>query len=289
MKKRDLCVAAALLALAFPSRAQEAFNSLSFGLEIGTTGVGVELAMPLVTDHLVVAAGFNAPFMTYAFSRSVSAEACNASIDHVNSQLESIGAVERVDYVLPDAELQFRPVLNLSTAKLMLEYYPFRKSSFHITAGAYFGMGENFMSITATADRIFWAAYNAVHDEIAVLNQKYGDTPGYEARNLAPLQYSAGDRTFAVTDKDGAGYSDAVLHVAKVRPYLGLGFGRSVPKSRFGFQVDVGVWYHGVPALSSDCEVEYNPDADSLLGDISLLDRLVLFPQLSLRLIYKIF
>lgn len=279
----------AFFALAFPSRAQEAFNSLSFGLEIGTTGVGVQLAMPLVTDHLVMAAGFNAPFMTYAFSRSVSSEACNASVGRVNSMLESIGAAERVDYVLPDAELHFRPVLNLSTAKLMLEYYPFRKSSFHFTAGAYFGMGDNFMSLTATADRNFWAAFSAVKDEIDALNAKYGETPGYSAGSLEPLRFSAGNRTFAVVDKDGSGYSDAALQVAKVRPYFGIGFGRSVPGSRFGFQFDLGVWYHGVPELSSACEVGYSPEATSIIDDLSVLDMLVLYPQLSLRLIYKIF
>ena len=62
-----------------------------------------------------------------------------------------------------------------------------------------------------------------------------------------------------------------------------------MPKGHFGFQFDVGVWYHGAPVLSSSNEVAYDPSAEVLLDDISLLDELVLYPQVSLRLIYKIF
>ena len=36
-------------------------------------------------------------------------------------------------------------------------------------------------------------------------------------------------------------------------------------------------------------EVAYDPSAEVLLDDISQLDELVLYPQVSLRLIYKIF
>ena len=80
-----------------------------------------------------------------------------------------------------------------------------------------------------------------------------------------------------------------ILRVAKLRPYFGIGFGRSVPRKRVGFQFDVGVWYHGTPELSSSYETAYDPDADALFADISLLDRLVLYPQVTLRLTYKIF
>lgn len=288
MKKKFLPLSVFLSALAYPAISQEAFNSLSFGLEAGTTGIGAELALPLVTDHLVLAVGFNAPSLSYPLSRQLPVDAANAVIGDMNAQLESLGAAERVSE-LPVAELTLRPVLNLSTAKLMLEYYPFRKSSFHLTAGAYFGMGDNFVSASVSTDMAFWSAFSAVRNEISGLNEKYGDNPGYEALEVGWPLFSLGERTFSMHEKEGAGYSDLSIQVAKVRPYVGLGFGRSVPSGHFGFQFDIGVWYHGVPRLSSPNEVEYNAEAVSLLKDISLLDRLVLYPQVSLRLIYRIF
>lgn len=288
MKKKFLLLSVSLSALAYPAISQEAFNSLSFGLEAGTTGIGAELALPLVTDHLVLAVGFNAPSLSYPLSRELPVDAANAAIGEMNAQLESLGAAERVS-ALPVAELTLRPVLNLSTAKLMLEYYPFRKSSFHLTAGAYFGMGDGFVSASVSTDRAFWSAFSAVRNEISGLNEKYGDNPGYEAMDLGWPSFSLGNRTFSLHEEEGAGYSDLSLQVAKVRPYVGLGFGRSVPAGHLGFQFDVGIWYHGVPRLSSQGEVEYDPEAVSLLKDISVLDSLVFYPQVSLRLIYRIF
>lgn len=287
--KKNLVIVASLLVLFFPARAQEAFNSLSFGLEAGTTGVGVELALPLVSDHLAFAVGFNAPSLSYPFTRTLPMDAVNGTLSSINSQLESIGAADRVTSTLPDVELTIRPVLNLSTFKLMLEYYPFRKSSFHITAGAYFGMGENLVSASVSVDSDFWAAFTAVQEEVNAVNVKYGDVPGYVALTPGNIEFSAGDRTFALSGKDGTGNADILFKVSGLRPYAGIGFGRSVPKGHLGFQFDIGVWYHGIPVMHSDDEVQYDPDAFRLAGDISIIDRLVFYPQVSLRLIYRIF
>lgn len=288
--RRKITAALAALALAGTTAgAQQAFNSLSFGVELGTTGVGVELAMPLVTDHMVFKLGFNAPSLSYGFSTTMPMDQVNATVDNINAQLQQLGLPEHIDTRMPDMELSLRPVLNLSTAKLMLEYYPFRKSSFHITAGAYFGMGDNFLSATLSADRAAWDSYTALRDEVDRLNAAYGGVEGYSEYSIGDIRYSLGDRSFEIAEQDGTGSFDAEILVRRVRPYLGLGFGRSVPKGHFGFQFDVGVWYHGAPVLSSSNEVAYDPSAEVLLDDISQLDELVLYPQVSLRLIYKIF
>lgn len=289
MKNKLVAAVAFLFAASFVGRAQQAFENLSLGIELGTVGVGVELAVPVVTDHLVVKAGFNAPSLSYPFSATLSSDGANAMIDGMNARLESLGLPERIPSGLPEAELSLRPTLNLSTVKLMLEYYPFRGSSFHLTAGAYVGMGDNFLSFAVSTDRTFWAGYSAVADRISSVNGKYADMPGYVPLEQDFLRFNAGDRTFMIRDKDGTGYSEAALSVAKVRPYFGIGFGRSVPRKRVGFQFDIGVWYHGVPDLSSSYETAYDPETDILFADISVLDRLVLYPQVTLRLTYKIF
>ena len=87
---------------------------------------------------------------------------------------------------------------------------------------------------------------------------------------------------------------EAELAIAKLRPYFGLGFGRSMPKGHLGFQLDLGVWYHGSPAIESGQKVAFDPEAADLTAGIPLLEKYslgqaILYPSLSLRLIYKIF
>ena len=281
--KRKLFSALALLCAAVHAgNAQQALNSLAFGMEAGTTGVGVELAMPLVTDHIVFKLGFNAPSLSRNFSRTVSMDRVNAVIDEANAQLAGLGLQARVPS-MPDA------AVSLSTAKLMLELYPFRKSAFHFTVGAYYGMGDNFMMATLSTDAETWSNYNSIRDELDAINAKYAGLDGYTAHEIGELEFSTGDRTFRVLDNEGLGQVEATLRIAKLRPYFGIGFGRSVPRRHLGIQLDLGVWYHGVPVVSSANEVEYNPSAVSLIDDISLLDKLMLYPQVSLRLTYRIF
>ena len=57
--KKLFALALVLLSGAGAANSQEAFKHLSIGLEAATTGIGLELALPIVTDHLVLAAGYN--------------------------------------------------------------------------------------------------------------------------------------------------------------------------------------------------------------------------------------
>lgn len=286
--KKNLFVLALFVAFPVMSGAQQAFQSLGFGIEVGTTGAGVELSFPIVTNHIVIKGGFNAPSVSYPFSSSVDAGSLNSAIDDVNLQLQNIGSDERISTRFSDVMLTARPTVNLSTAKAMLEYYPFKKSSFHFTVGAYFGLSDDFITVNATTDKQFWGDFESLQQEVDALNEKYQDAPGYTPVTIDELRFSAGERTFEIREKDGAGHIDAAISIAKVRPYVGLGFGRSVPNGRVGFQLDLGAWYHGTPSLESSNEVTFDPSAESLVKDISLLDKLSWYPQISFRLTFRI-
>ena len=39
------------------------------------------------------------------------------------------------------------------------------------------------------------------------------------------------------------------LKVSSFRPYLGLGFGRAIPKKRIGFMFEMGVQFHNTPKV----------------------------------------
>jgi hypothetical protein len=67
----------------------------------------------------------------------------------------------------------------------------------------------------------------------------------------AGLQLASGggvyDKYTILTDKEGNIKAD--LKVNTFRPYIGVGFGRSVPRKRIGLSVDLGVQIWGTPKV----------------------------------------
>ncbi len=290
MMNKILFVSAALLGLSSAAGAQQAFQRLSFGIEAGTAGVGVELAIPVVSDHVVLKAGFNAPSLTLSKGFDISMAEVNSSISTVNANLSAAGLPDRIDARFDDADLNVSGTVNLNTAKAMLEFYPFRKSSFHFTAGIYYGMESSFLSGEALTDKAFWSEYKALVSQVDELNAKYGDVQGYVPADISSVRASADGRTFELKEKNGAGAVEAAISLTKFRPYFGLGFGRSIPKSALSLQFDLGAIYHGVPELTSPNEVAYDAGAPSVFSSREYsLEDFKFYPVVSLRLIFKIF
>lgn len=290
MKKILLSLVAFAMSVAAVS-AQEAFKHLSLGVEAGTTGAGVELSFPLVTNHVIVKAGYNFPSYSYEIKADVPMSDINAQIADVNAELSAKQVPERINTTFSDAELTLNPSINFGAAKLMFELYPFKKSSFHLTVGAYMGMAEDFVSLGVQTDKQFWSDYNSFKGEVAALDAKYGGIGSIE-----DPKFSVGKTTYQIKEKAGMGALDASIAVAKLRPYVGIGFGRSIPDSRLGLQLDFGIWSHGAPTLNSGNIVNYDADAVQLLDEINLegfelpaFEDLVFYPQASIRIVYKIF
>ena len=136
---------------------------------------------------------------------------------------------------------------------------------------------------------------NAMKAEINAINSKYADVPGYSPVDVTADSFNMFDSTYKIREEDGRAVFDADFKVAKVRPYLGLGFGRSMPNKHLGFQFDLGLWYHGKVSLSSANQVEFNPDAPDLTPKMPGLEKdkvekmLMFYPHVAFRLIYKIF
>lgn len=295
--KRTILTAVILLGGLCFSYAQEAFKSLSFGIELGTAGVGVELAIPMVTNHIVLKAGFNAPSLAVNADFSVDPDLINRQIDEFNQQITSLGldASDIINTRFSETKLHFSPIVNFSTAKILLELYPSKKSSFHFTLGAYYGMGDHLVNATVSTSKSTWADYKSVCAEMMDANAKYAEEAGYNAYN-PDLKFSVVGRTYSVKETSGVGQVAVDMSVAKLRPYFGLGFGRSVPEGHVGFQFDLGIWYHGKPSFDSSNQISYDAKAYDITSYIPMMDSVLkykeltaFYPQLTLRLIYKIF
>ena len=290
MKKLVLSFAAAA-AISVGASGQEAFKHLSLGVDVSTYGVGVELALPVVSDHLVLTAGYSwFPKFTYTLTESVDeyTNELNNTIQDINSDLAITG--ERISSTFSPVDATITAKTGFGNGKVILEYYPWAKHSFHISAGLYFS-STDVLSANAALDDTFFAEYNSLNAEVNALKAKY---PGLVDESLPEsARGNIGGRTYEIDVNSRRSFDATMTFSNKVRPYVGLGWGRSIPESHFGFQFELGAWYHGKTDIVSPNQVAYDSSADELLdlGSLTLddLSRIGFCPNISLRLIYRIF
>lgn len=307
-----LVVSAVATSAAF---AQKAFKQLGISLEAGTTGAGVNISYPLVTDHLIFSVGYNFPSFTYKTDFDINSNQINEKINSANGMinrynkvitdypeeaskrgLSKIETIETLENIKADIDAK----INFGNFKAMIEYYPTTKSNFHFTAGVLIGNAE-WMNISAQADQKAWSTYlKAIEQNNKVVPMDANSiAPGYPDTDVAPVRdldksakFNINGQTFLL-DKDSKGHMDAKLTVNKVKPYLGIGFGNSIPeKHRCGFQMEIGAYYQGKATIESINEVSYDPSAysaKSVDDFFNTVQKFSWYPQLTFRLTGRIF
>lgn len=254
MKPKLLLLSAAVLCATANVHAQDkdknVFNHLSIGLDTGTPGWGLDVAMP-VCDYMQVRVGFATfPKIT------------------VNTDLD-VGAPSVPDYDIP-SNIDIKGRTGFTNGKLLLDVYPFRKSGFHVTLGAYFGASE-----IAKANN----KENGVLKELAA----------YNAANPSG-QYGVELGDYLLTP-DADGDFEARIKTASFKPYAGIGFGRAVPKKRVGFMVELGCQFWGSPKLyCNGTEIDENKTGDGDAGGvIKTLSKITVYPVVNFRICGRVF
>ncbi|MBQ9175661.1 MAG: hypothetical protein IJ139_02200 [Bacteroidaceae bacterium] len=157
--------------------------------------------------------------------------------------------------------------LHMSDWKLLAELYPFRNKGFHLTAGFYVGKEE---MITA---------------------ENTEDIKGLEPNEGIEI----GDY---LVRPDQNGVARANLKVKSFKPYLGIGWGRSISeKHRLGMAFDMGVQFWGEPSVNAFSPDDNqwvkvhttDTDVDDLNKALDTIAGIKVWPVLSLRLTYRIF
>lgn len=140
--------------------------------------------------------------------------------------------------------------INFSNAKLLVDYYPFRNGIFSLTGGLY--MGQNKITLEGHADRKF---------------------------NLDDI----------VIQPDANGYFDASLILGNsVKPYFGIGLGRTLAKKRIGFRFELGAIYQGHYKIKSDYMTsESVSEANNAIEDELPKSALDFWPVLNFSLSYR--
>lgn len=301
--------------------AQEAFKHLGASVEFGTTGFGVNLSYPVITDRLIVTMGYNFPTIPIKSTIDLNmkgkileardmSQRYNLIKDIYGDFLKEIIGENEYNEKFPEipvleardsCKTKIKDVLNFKNFKVMVEFYPLNSSYFHITAGFMIGNGE-WMSISAQADPEVWDVYekavqaNKLYPNIQAVASDLGIeldlTPIENLENVAKV--NVGKETYHMRS-DCGGRIDKKLMINKFKPYIGVGFGSSVPtRKRLGFQMEIGAYYQGKPTFAGDPEPEptYDPNAFNNRMIDELVDDLIYmrwYPQLTFRFTGKIF
>lgn len=72
-----------------------------------------------------------------------------------------------------------------------------------------------------------------------------------------------------------------------VAPFIGIGFGRAVPKNKFGFGIDIGTYFTKTPEVNLTADKLLAPTQDEQATLQDAFTTLTFIPRIQLRLTYK--
>lgn len=292
-------VLAAMLAGTLNASAQDKvekfglLNHFSVGLTVGTPGIGFDVAT-CVGEYVQVRAGAQF-FPSIGFSRSFTPTEIPKFKKAINA-LETLAKNTDYQFTVPSKTVDADAKIGFSSGKFLVDVFPFpKKSNFHVTVGFYFG-GSDIVTLRNAKDGIL--------NDFLVPDYK-GSNPAVKAKFdqiMAENKIVVGEPLFGLRigdyqlKPDKNGNLQAGISVNKVRPYVGIGFGRAVPRKRIGFMVELGVQFWGTPNVYIEGgEGRKNLDEEDLSGIkgsdaglIKTLSKLTIYPNLTFRLCGRI-
>lgn len=257
MKKLVLAIALVLGAVSAKAQIVEDWpnflNTVAINVETATDGLGIGVAAP-VNQHIQVRAGIN--FMPeFKVKQTV--------------DLSSVTPSTPLPYGVPKSiDIEGKP--SMTEFSMLADLFPSKNSSFHFTVGFYIGKS------------VLAEAYNITNQpdlkDIYKYNQQYPNNR---------IGAKIGDY---LIEPDENGNVKAELKVNSFKPYLGLGFGRAVPRKRVSVQGEIGCQFWGTPAIyAQNEELKKSANGDSSDKFFDLLSKVTVYPMLKLRVCGRIF
>ena len=250
-------------------------SHLSVSIEAGTTGFGFEVATTLHPNFMLRAGFVMLPFLEESGDAYINFYGGGDKL--FNDIVRQIPQIKTAleNRKLPTSsrkiaeKIPMTDKFKLYHGKILIDYYPFLRDRFHITAGIYFG-SRNIITSKGQLPSEYVAAVHVINQYLP------------ENTQFMPAVWR-GD--FLINDclveASQSGKVKYSRQITPIRPYIGIGFGRAVPHKRIGCQFDLGALFLGKPKMASKYYIE-DPRVTNFL-DWSI------FPVVSLRLVGKIF
>ncbi|HBJ77238.1 MAG TPA: hypothetical protein DDY68_05590 [Porphyromonadaceae bacterium] len=233
MKKRVVSIVLLLVCFASVTRA---VGFLGIGEHLGVgVGVGVFDGISVEADVALtkwctgrVGVDFM-PGISISYNDRYSFTTNGASIDQINSELTK-GGYKTIN---SSSDCSINGSLKRTQFHVIFDVYPLTDiCSFFVSAGFYFS-GKRVIDLKGNVKE--WKNIQQANQDLATMGSPYR----IEGINLADYNLSV--------DNNGDLYGG--VEVNGFRPYLGLGFGRAIPKGRIGFRFEMGVQFHGSPKI----------------------------------------
>ena len=246
-------------------------NHLGAAVGVGTTGITIDLGTT-ITPWVQLRAGVDIMPEFKLNTTFGLTEYDNSSFD--------------ASYPRPQTtDIDAQGKLINTTGHFLFDVFPITHlTSVHITVGGYFGGSRLIKAYNTNGFEDLKDVYLYNHRDVITQNNPYAGVPMSQGRIGAEL----GDY-FIEPDADGQ--VNASIKVWKFRPYVGIGFGRIVPKSRFNCLFDLGVQFWGSPQVWNDTDHQRLTESGmngSDGGAIKLISKIGVYPVLSVKFVGKI-
>lgn len=297
----------------------DVFNTIEIAGNIGTTGLGLEIASPM-TQWAKLRVGFDCmPHFTIPMTFGI-----ESYVDgHINDKFDKIQSLmEEISGMTIDKDIKMESKPTMTTLRVLVDVYPFKNNRhWHFTTGFFYGgntVGKSINTVYEMPSLLAINMYNRAHnlmtlpfDEFMdrVVNEPIiGDVyldPESAAEiydNLNPYFAEYGRLGVHVGDhKDGTPYMmepdkdgtvSATAIVNRFRPYVGFGYGGALTKDgKWQVSFDAGVqFWGGMPKVTTHDGTVLN-DLDNLRGKVgdymNLMKIITVYPTIDFRLSYR--
>ena len=302
-----------LAVVAVTSQAQNMFNHFDLGVTLGTTGIGLDAAMP-VGNYVKLRTGFEVmPRFNYNMHFDVESYGDEglpkgSSIDKMSELLHGFTGYN----VSKDVTMKGKPTM--WNFKFLVDIYPFKNNKhWHVTAGFHWGPSKVAEAVNAQEDSPTLFAvgmYNHIYDcaysgEPLIESDRFGkitlgDEINAEVLRMGRLGIPVGkfvdtQKTYYMEPNENS-MVYANVYVNSFKPYLGFGYeGRLIKGNdnyKIGFDAGLMFW-GGTPSIITHDGTNLSKDVSDINGKVGdyvkLIKGVKAFPVLNLRITRTIF
>ncbi|MBO5444095.1 MAG: hypothetical protein J5995_01930 [Muribaculaceae bacterium] len=290
------------------------FNTIEIGANIGTTGLGLELASPM-TDWAKLRVGFDwmPPFkipMSFSMDSYTDGQISDERFDKIQKTMYEMTGMT----IDKDVDMESKPTM--TTLRVLVDVYPFKNNRhWHFTAGFFYGgnsVGKSLNKMSEMPSLLALNMYDRMYTNITADDfiDKIIDEPIFNDIYLDPEiamemqeqflsmgklgvhvgDYKDGTPYMMMPDKDGTVSAKAIVN--RFRPYVGFGYGGALTSDgKWQVSFDAGVqFWGGTPKVTTHDGTVLN-DLENLRGKVGdymdLMKAIPVYPTVDFRISYR--
>ena len=289
------------------------FNHLEAGINVGSTGLGVNVATN-IGNHVRVRAGIDfTPHFSVPMSFSLQSYTEEGGINSGNFEKMQRYMKKLTGFEVDDkVEIDGKPTM--TNFKFLVDVYPWANKGWRVTAGFYAGSKKIAKAVNTIGEmpsllavNIYNHFYDYIMSDDAIDKPIFGNTwldpfmideirnelagEGYMGIHIG--DYLNGAPYMLQPDSDGMVKVNAFVN--RFKPYAGLGYTGELDKNkRWKLDVDCGVMmWGGTPSLIAHDGVNLSKDVKNIKGKpgdyVDVLKTFKVYPVISVAVSYKFF